>query len=243
MLGSIVTTRRPVTCSDARGGARATAPSTRGRVLVGYAWRPTARVGVAIDKPSGLASADDVASYRDALDGVIESLDGDMNDQFVWMDPTDLTDDPDDWRKPLHDAMRAKLIRHAKGKSAAQVRSEIDYGNRWVAFRKSWQNGRKKITLTGPAPPGAETVLSGLWDGFREDHARVIAFYAEFKKLGGDPSAESNPGNLPDKILRVKSPLDAPELSRVPWGWIIAGVVLLGGALMLGQVRGVLGGA
>lgn len=201
------------------------------------------RVGVTIDKPAGLANGDDIEVYRSTLDGVIESLDGDMNDQFVWMDPADITDDPDDWRKAIHDAVRAKLIAHGKGKSTAQINAEIDYGSRWNSYRKAWQNGRKKISMTGPAPPGMETVLSKMWDDFREDHAKVIEFYTEFKKLGGEPSAGSNPGPLPDKIYKVKSPLDNPTLSAIPWGWIVFAVVLIGGAMFIGQARGLLGAA
>lgn len=203
-----------------------------GRVAcAGLARVGLARVGVTVSRPNGLASNDDINSYRDTLDGVISSLHADVKSQFVWMDPEDMGDFSS-WMDAAVSVVQAKLRANAAGKSDAQKLAEIDFADRWWKFRDAWNSGRAKLKLVGLAPPGSETVLSELWNGFREDHAKLIAFYTEFKDLGGKPRAASDPGPLPDSIWKVKSLSNIlglpsiPSLS-IPW-YVWAGLAVVG---------------
>ena len=112
-----------------------------------------------------------------------------------------------------------------------QFRIDKKFYQSWLGFKKSWDD------FVDGWNDRFVSVLSA--DKFRdcmnfdlEQKAWRDRFTAQGIKITAP--ATTTPSVLPGII-----PAIAPDTKGFPWGWLIAGVVLIGGALLIGQVRGV----
>jgi hypothetical protein len=114
-----------------------------------------------------------------------------------------------------------------------QFRSDRTFFQSWNGFKTSWDefvtNWNDRFI----------SVLSA--DTFRDCmnfDAEQKAWRAKFTARAINITAPetSTPSVLPGVI-----PATAPGEKPFPWGWLVTGVVLIGGAMLLGQARGVAG--
>jgi hypothetical protein len=129
----------------------------------------------------------------------------------------------------------AVLRERAAKKSSAQVADEVSYGRGWRAFYDDWTAFNDKIQ--GPTEIIGGMSPSDAWDEVERYETKFNTQYDRYGAIGQKPSLPKPPT---EKEVEAQH---ATAGSAIPWGWIVFVGVLVGGALFLGQARGLLGAA
>lgn len=119
--------------------------------------------------------------------------------------------------------------------------SDAKFYEAWRRFvNNDWAPWRQE-TVTGP-PDGPKPISIMSADDFREcqRYGKDVQSWRErAAKRGWEVTApkSADPGPIPGFTDPAS---EAEEKKALPWGWIVFGAVLFGGAMLLGQVRSLL---
>ena|SRR5258706_1730178 len=208
---------------------------------------PPTRVGATGPKPlrptPNIITGGDLREYRDLLVPLINSLDSDVERNLA-------TGNADELRKqakvletfplPIYPdgttdtaayiaRLRAKADAIDRKKlSSEQIATEAAFTKEWNDFYARWRLELEDVNGVINQFPVSMT-SGGDWTKLQGYDVEYQTLAKRYTDLGY---------TLSDSV-----PPSAPDIpgSSIPWGWIIFGVVLIGGALVFGQVRGLFG--
>jgi hypothetical protein len=158
----------------------------------------------------------DVDNCIARVDAQIRSLDADAQAEY---------------KKRYGPAMFAATI--ATAEELEQFRADRAFYQSWLGFKNTWDAFVEKWR------DRYISVMSA--DKFRECMNYDLEHKAWRPKFTEQGIHVTAPETVTPSILPGVIPPKAPGQAAIPWGWLIFGVVLIGGAVFLGQVRGVVG--